>query len=196
MAKTIYEKIEEKGRLEANDILEEGKKKALAYVEAEINAANAKALKQKETAQSRNADLIKTETTSSEQAARQRILAVKKELIHKAFVAALDELKKLDDNKLKDYVINKIKNVSLKGDEVVKVNKADYSRFVKLFGEDLGKLNQQFNYNLTLSKESVDISGGFILINPSFDVDCSYEASIKALEGELETFIAGILFKE
>ena len=196
MAKTIYEKIEEKGRLEALEIIEEAKNKAALYLEQEEHDALLKQEKQLESAKVRNEDLIKTNKTSSMQIARQKTLAVKKELIHETFLKALEELKNLDDNKLKEYVINKISDTKLIGDEVVKVNQKDYSRYQKLFGESLDEINKKFNYHLSLSKECVDISGGFIIINPSFDIDYSFDATIKMLEDELETFVAGILFKE
>ena len=48
---------------------------------------------------------------------------------------------------------------------------------------------------ITLSNDSVDIVGGFIIACEYFDIDNSYEVILNNLSEELETTIAEMLFK-
>ena len=198
MSETIYEKIEEKGRQEADQIILDAKKRAQEITDEIIHDAN---LKKEETikhATRKKDDELKTYKTTFNQAKRQEILRVKKELIHEEFNKLLNTCLKFSDEELIKYVYSHIKSSGCKKDDLIKVNASDLERYNRLFSNkqnDLEKLNKKLNMNLTLSSEAVNSKGGFIIENKLFDIDCSFEEQITELEEALEKEIAVMLFR-
>lgn len=198
MSETIYQKIEEKGRQEAEEIILDAKRRAQELTDEIISEASLKKEEIIKKATRKKNDELKTYKTTYNQAAKQEILRVKKELIHKEFVKLLDACLKFTDEELKHYVISRIKSSSCKKDDFIKVNASDLERYNRLFSNkpnDLEKLNKELKMNLTLSKEPANIKGGFIIENSLFDIDNSYEEQINELEETLEKEIATMLFR-
>lgn len=203
--KSIYDKIIDKGSQEALEILNQGKQKAEALYNELISEANKEANRILNKNNEQNKNKIKTFKSEIERLNKKEILFKKKELINELFLLTLSRLKALDDEKLINYVINHLKKENLTGNEIIKVNKNDYSKYLSLFSTEkpgdlvnLDKLNQMLgkNINLKLSKEAVDIEGGFILVSDKYDINLSFESILKAFLLNNETEIANILFKE
>ena len=89
---SIYEKIEESGRLEAEKILTEGTKKAQELHDSIISEMMIRIDELKKNAKIKNDDAFKSQITSSEQTAKQTLLAHKKNLIHSLFLDVLNKL--------------------------------------------------------------------------------------------------------
>ncbi len=196
---SIYQKIEAKGKEEAQKILNEGKEQAKALqkgIDASFLAEYEKAI---EDAKRANAEFLKTKITQIEQAAKQESLTAKKAFIEKVIQGAHEQMKKMSDNDLKALVIKTIKGDAIEGNETVQVSKSDYSKYQKLFatqGDKLDVLNKELGkgYDLKLSKEPADIDGGFILVGKTYDIDHSYVAMLEDLKEENEAELAKILF--
>lgn len=203
--KSIYDKIIEKGSLDASEIIKLGTEKAIVMKESIINEAKADANKLIHHNNKINQDKIKAMTTNFERLAKKEILFKKKELIDEVFNLALNRLKELNDSKFVEFVKKYILAESLKGDEVIKVNKADYGKYLSLFSSEkpaslvtLDKLNKELGpkYNLKLSNISVNIDGGFIIVNDKFDIDLSFNCILNLIKEKQETQIANILYNE
>lgn len=200
---SIYEKIEEKGRLETEAIKKIGKQKRDEARKRIIDETSDICKQLQKEATNKCNDLLKTSITQFSQQAKQEVLILKKQLINQAFLETLEKLDNISDDDLKHVVIKLLNQDDISGNEVLFVNKKDYDRYKKLFSknnDDLGLLNEQLsnkvnNAHLTLSKESVDIKGGFILKGTAFDIDNSFETVLKELEERLEANIATILFE-
>lgn len=199
---SIYEKIENKGAVDAKEISRIGQVRAEALKESIINAANDEASKLLAKSFEKNQDRIKTKTTEIEQIAKQKTLFKKKEIIDLIFEETHQKLLNISDDELFKLVSKLIKAENLVGDEVIKVSKADYSRYLKLFSSQkaadevaLDKLNVN-NYQLKLSNQPVDINGGFIIIGTNFDIDLSYKSILQVIKENNETVIANMLFNE
>lgn len=199
---SIYEKIENKGAVDAKEISRIGQVRAEALKESIINAANDEASKLLAKSFEKNQDRIKTKTTEIEQIAKQKTLFKKKEIIDLIFEETHQKLLNISDDELFKLVLKLIKAENLVGDEVIKVSKADYPRYLKLFSSQkaadevvLDKLNVN-NYQLKLSNQPVDINGGFIIIGTNFDIDLSYKSILQVIKENNETVIANMLFNE
>ena len=196
---SIYEKIEKQGALEAKEIYQNGVNKALEYEEKVLTETKQEIDKVLKKHLERNADRVKTKVTEIEQKAKQRSLSKKKALIVDAFNIALQKLKALDDKTFSEFVINLIKKDSLSSEDLIMVNKHDYSRYIKLFSTGkmangqyiLDKLN-----NLKLANEHAQIEGGFIVIGKKFDINHSFETILNSLQEQDEATIAKMLFAE
>ena len=85
------------------------------------------------------------------------------------------------------------------------MNKTDYSRYLSVFSTEkpsdlvtLDKLNKELGsgYNLKLSKQPVEINGGFILESENYDIDLSFVSVLNIIKESNETELANILFNE
>ena len=203
--KSIYDKIIDKGSLDASEILKLGKEKIEIMKDNIISEAKKEANKLIEHNSKQNQEKIKTKTTNLERLTKKEILFKKKELIDKIIDQALIKLKSLNDKQFIELVKKYILAETLTGNEVIKVNKADYGKYLSLFSSDkpkdlvvLDKLNKELgaNYNLKLSNSSVNIDGGFIVVSENFDIDLSFNSILNIIKEKQETQIANILYNE
>lgn len=202
---SIYQKIEEKGSLDAANILKTGDAKAQALHDEILAVATKEIAVMLEKAKQKGRDLVKMKITEQEQATKQRTLAMKKSLIDEVFEQILKSLTTLKDEALGKLVISFINQENIVGDEIIFVSKNDYEHYLTMFASTptksplvlLDKLNQKLNNpkaKLQLSSQSVNIQGGLILSGKAFDIDLSFETKIKMLKETYETKIAEILF--
>ncbi|MGD9605512.1 MAG: V-type ATP synthase subunit E [Bacilli bacterium] len=202
---SIYKKIEEKGSLDAANIIKSGEMKAQVLHDDILAIASKEVAQLLEKATKRGQDLVKMKLTEQEQAAKQRTLAKKKALIDEVFDRVLESLLALKDEALTNLVISFINQETIVGDEIIYVSKNDFERFQNLFASNktkadlclLDKLNNKLNNpkaHLQLSTKPVNIKGGLILSGKAFDIDLSFETKIKSFKETYETKIAEILF--
>ncbi len=200
---SIYSKIEEKGKVEAKGIVEAGAVQAEALKKSIKEGYDKEYKKIIDDATRSNADYLKTNITQIEQLAKQKALYAKKAIIDKAVASAHEKLMKISDKELSDLVVKTIAGDDIQGNETLKVSKEDYSKYLKLFASEkegdkvvLDVLNKKLGskYKLTLSKESVAIKGGFVLVGASYDVDHSFKVLLDDLKEKYESEIAELLF--
>lgn len=201
---SIYEKIENKGAVEAQKIKDAGVEQANLQRQEKLDAANRdiEILIQKTI--SSNNEKIKTKVTQFEQDAKKSTLLNKKKLIDDVFNISLSKLQELDNKDLFQFVLNLLKADELNGDEVLKVSKTDYDKYMKVFSTskkadkeiELDLLNSSLgkNHQLKLSNEPVEINGGFVVIGKSFDINHSYVAILNQVREANEPQIAKLLF--
>ncbi len=199
---SVYNKIIEKAMQEASEIKENGNQKAQMLIDQTLKETEEKINQMLEEAKAKNADLIKTKNAEFDQAVKQQVLANQKRIIKETFEKALEKLTNMKDEELNNYVISHLQKAQLNNDVTIKVNKNDYLKYQTLFSTNhdtnLDILTKELNLNnvtITLSNDSVDIVGGFIIACEYFDIDNSYEVILNNLSEELETTIAEMLFK-
>ena len=133
---SIYSRIEEKGKQEAQEILQAGAVKA-AELEASILEGFEKEYKKiiDESTRS-NADYLKTEVTKVEQIAKQKALQEKRKIIDSVIQKVHDKLLEISDEQLVEWVVKTISSDSIDGDEIIKVSSKEYSKYLKLFSTE------------------------------------------------------------
>lgn len=196
----LYEKIISLGEQEAKAIIEAGRAKANDYFESKVSEAKADIEKLTTKYMDKNEDRKKTKLTQIEQAAKQRSLALKKELINDVFKEAKDKLIKMDDQKLVAFVLKIVRNENLKGNEYLMVSKNDYNRYYKLFSS--GKVEGGYAIldklglpkPMKLSQNPANIEGGFIIVGSEYDSNYSFETILESIHEANETQIATMLF--
>ena len=205
MAKTIYDKIIDKGKEDAKVILADGLKKLeqlkLEQIEEAKNKQKDELKKQEALNQSKKqAALInaRREAKKSEIKLKQALL---KETVEEA-VAKLDNLKQ---NELFDFVLKLVKEDDLSGKEIIYVNKKDYSKYLATFSSkkegdlvELDKLNNALGkkFELRLSNKPKDLDGGFYIVSEKYDINHSYSALVDNFLAKLEADLNKILFSE
>ncbi|MDY6825899.1 MAG: V-type ATP synthase subunit E family protein [Bacillota bacterium] len=128
--------------------------------------------------------------------ARKEILSSKQELISEAFDQALNKLEDLDDETYLDVIGNMLLEQVETGSEKVSCSARDMKRIPAAFWQEINdKLAQHGKQGrLTLSEETRDIRGGFILLSGGVELNCSFEALLEMQREDLEPEVAAILF--
>jgi V/A-type H+-transporting ATPase subunit E len=199
---SIYEKIENKGALDAKKITEAGQTQAEKQMQDAILEANREIENLKEKHLKQNNEKIKTKSTQIEQLAKQRTLFEKKKLIEEVFTRSLEKLQTMNDAQLEKLLKGLLANDALDGNEFISVSKDDKNKYLKLFSSkkdnDLDLLNKSLGpkYNLKLAEVSADINGGFIVIGKDYDINHSYQAILDEIKETNEAEIAKALFSK
>lgn len=128
--------------------------------------------------------------------ARKEILAEKQGLIREAFDRAMRAARDLPDDQYVSMIMRLILNVVGGGEGEMLLSPADHER---LGGQILSRLNEELERagrkgRLTLSEETRDITGGFILREEEVEINNSLEAQMSSRREELEPRVVEILF--
>ncbi len=184
----IIEHIRQDAQISANTIMKQGDddvKELLA--EAEANLENEK-LKLEEKKKNDVEQVLSRGQSAAKLMQRKMLLEAKQQVIGEMIEAAKDSLYQMPDT---DYfeVIYKVveKNALNKAGEIV-FSKRDLERVPAGFAE---KLKTQ---GLTISKESKEIDGGFLLLYGDVEENCSFDAMFMAAKETLQDEVRDLLF--
>ena len=196
---SVYDKIIALGKEDAVKILEEGKNKKDNITEQIMAETKEKIEQMISDAKARNEDLVKTKLAELEQNKKQEVLSSQKKIIKETFNVVLNKLCEMNDNDLTKFVVSYLNKSNLKEDVTIKVSKSEYDKYINLFSisknNNLDVLSKSFGYNVVLSKDTLNIKGGFIIEGSYFDIDNSYEVILEDLSNNLETKVAEMLFR-
>ena len=129
---------------------------------------------------------------------RKNMLKVRQECIDETFEVALQKLSDMPVDKYKLFMESIILETVKNEDGVIVFNERDKKRL----GEDfISGLNQKLKAKglsavLSLAKDSLDTSGGFILRYGEMEVNCTLEIILDMQRPNMETEVAKILFNE
>ncbi len=173
--------------------------KILAEAQAKADAIAADYAKQVEAlaveAQTKATDAAKQReerlASMGDLAARKELLAVKQEMLDKAFQRALEMLCDMSDKEYTE-LLTKLVLQCAKGHEQLIFSQKDRTRVGKAVAtaanEALG------DGKLTLSEQTRPIRGGFILSDGDVEVNCAFETLVRLMRGEISGEVAGVLF--
>lgn len=129
---------------------------------------------------------------------RKALLEEKQNAIDAAFHEAMDSLLKMDHNKYRKMLTEMIIANVVTGEEEIILSKRDKGRlgdnFVKEINRQLSKQNKKGN--LTISKDTYEILGGFVLRRGSVELNSSFESLFKSSRDDLESEVSKALFIE
>ena len=193
MSTSVYDKIIEKAKLDASKIIADGTEKV-----KELDLLTKEEVEKEKSAALQDASLKDEERVlvykaSLEQSFNQQRLAHQKELLQKVINQTKQELMNLSDNELIAFVKNHIRKANIEK-AIIKVNEKDYDRYVKLFSSNNNQMLDTLG-DVSLAKDSVDISGGFIIENEYFDIDNSFEVILDEIKDKYESALAKMLFE-
>lgn len=124
---------------------------------------------------------------------RKGVLAVKQEVIDKAFDLALTKLRSLPQEEYTALLADLVIQAGAVGTEKLIFSQTDRARVGKAVvmaaNEKLGQAG-----GLTLAEETRPIGPGFILSAGAVEVNCTFEALIRLQRGALAGEVAGVLF--
>ena len=183
---------------------EERKEKILA--EANEKKANILSKKKKE-AEKLEAEMIEKATREAETrkerviagaelSARNKKLEAKQAIITDVFNMSIESLCNLKEDDYKSFIKNTILSLNIDGDEKLilndKVKNIVDNSFLAEINEALVKNNKLGK--LTVSNETANYKGGFILEKNGIEINNTFEALVTSLREELEFEVAKELF--
>lgn len=178
------EKIAQASLKEAESTREEIINSAIKEAETIKRNAEEKALKDAESLKSRK-------VSAAELQSRKMVLGAKQDAIKKSYKAAINKLKSMPEDEYINFMLNAIIKVPYSG--AIILNKKDREKI----GEKLVEaLNEKTKSNkFSLSDETVDASGGFVLRSGAIEINNTFETILDAIKDELTNDIANALFK-
>ena len=205
MAKTIYDKIIDKGKEDAKVILADDLKKLEQLKLEKIEEAKNKQKEELKKQEALNQSKKQAALINARREAKKSEIKLKQALLKETVKEAVAKLDNLKQNELFDFVLKLVKEDDLSGKEVIYVNKKDYSKYLATFSSkkedelvELDKLNNALGkkFELKLSKKPKDLDGGFYIVSEKYDINHSYSALVDNLLAKLEADLNKILFSE
>jgi len=194
----ILERIEQDAQNEADKIKSRASANAdeiIKKAEAEAEELKAQALEDaKDEAEQRKERIIATARLDL----RKELLAEKQNAIDIAFREAIESLVNMDDGKYREIMQDMILPNVQTGEEEIVLSDRDKTRLGESF---LKEINKQLSKsggkgNLTISPDSYNILGGFVLRRGKIELNSSFESLFKSSRYDLETEVSKILFPE
>ncbi|MFA7050818.1 MAG: V-type ATP synthase subunit E [Bacilli bacterium] len=205
MAKTIYDKIIDKGKEEAKVILADGLKKLEQLKLEQIEEAKNKQKDELKKQEALNQSKKQAALINARREAKKEEIKLKQALLKETVSDAVAKLDNLKQNELFDFVLKLVKEDDLSGKEIIYVNKKDYSKYLATLSSkkegdlvELDKLNNALGkkFELRLSNKPKDLDGGFYIVSEKYDINHSYSALVDNLLAKLEADLNKILFSE
>ena len=127
---------------------------------------------------------------------KKNVLSVKQEMVSAAFLKALKMMAELSEDKYVKFFGELAGNASRNGMEEVVFNKTDsLGRGKKVVKSANGHLNAKgIQGRLTVSADTRNIVGGFILIDGDIQVNCAAETLAESVRNKLATQVAEVMF--
>lgn len=123
------------------------------------------------------------------------ILKAKQEIISEVINNAKNSLLKLPDKEYFDVIIKMVQKQALTGAGYIMFSETDYKRLPSQFNEALKNcLSGKAGASLTLTDETVNINGGFILVYGDVEINCSFDALFAAAKENLQDKVSEVLF--
>ena len=195
----IIERIEQDARNQAEEI----KKNALAVSDKIIEEAKAQAKQVKAQAleeAKKEAGIHKQRLISTANLdLRKDILSEKQKAIDSAFQEAIDTLLKMRDDEYQKTMIKMILPNVAAGNEEIVLSERDKIRLGRGF---LDKINNEVirtggkRGRLTISKDTYNILGGFVLRRGNIELNNSFESLFNSVREDLESEVSKILFPQ
>jgi len=190
-----------------NKILEDAKSKALAIEEqAKLEAKEILADASK-TAEAKSAQILKRAENDSAEVyrrlisiggleGRKEILRAKQEVVDNAFRLAMEKIISLPDAQYQELLETMIADAASNSTGEILISERDSSRINSNFADNINKQLKSAGKTgtLTLSKDRINASGGFVLRYGDMEVNSTLEILFETLRSQLESEVVKTLF--
>ncbi len=129
---------------------------------------------------------------------RKRILDEKQRAIDVVFRGAIEKLCNLEEDEYRALMKRMLLSGVQTGEEEVILAQRDKTKLTSSFIDELNEelRNNEKKGNLTISEETREISGGFILRGGDIELNSTFESLLESSRDELESEVGQLLFKE
>lgn len=184
----IISHIEAEGINETQAIMKAANEQAQEITGAAVDEGKKTASEIMADAIKKEKQIIDSAKNSARQLEKQQALQAKQAAIAKVIECAKEKLYNLSDEKYLEIVEKMLKTYAHKNE----------SGLIAFNEKDKGRIDEKVysSYGLSLSENSANIDGGFVLIYGGIEENCSFEAIIDSKKEELSDKIASLLFAD
>ena len=193
LEKILYQ-IEEEAKSSADKIVEEANAKAAAVLaEADTTCQEMQAAAEAKAAASAE-DILKKSRSAAAMQRKKDLLTAKQQVIGSVIDKAQQSLYSLDDKAYFALIEKMLDKFALGESGEVRFNAKDQKRLPDGFDKKIQAVAAAKGGALTVSKESCDIDGGFILVYGGIEENCSFAAMFAAEKESLQDKVHTLLF--
>ncbi|MBS4030318.1 MAG: hypothetical protein KGZ63_02705 [Clostridiales bacterium] len=195
-ANKLIEKILAEANSQAETVLAEAEQRAAEISAKGVKEAEAKKKSLLDNAKVQGEERKRRAHTIAELDARKAILAAKEQMIEDTFAQAIGRLQKVDKKAYEDMIYPMLLVAVETGTEEIIVAADDQERYTPELLEKANKalIAQGKQGKLTLSAETREVKGGFILRSGDMEINSSFDAILRMQRDRLEPDVAAILF--
>lgn len=186
----IKTKIEADARNEAEGILGQFRAQADEILVTARRESEMLDKKLQERISHEEGEVRKRKTIVADLEVRKLMLGAKRELVDLVYEKAMAILSSLPRDRYAGFMTALLGSSEVSGDEEVFLCKGE-----KVLDQKwLDEVNAQRQYNLTLSQDRVQGSGGFVLRKGRIDINCTWEVLLGRVKEDLEAEVVDRLF--
>lgn len=189
----LTQRISDDARAEAEQLLQKAREEAAAitadYAKKAEQAGAETLARGKAAAAQREERLASVAAMESRKAA----LAVKQEMIDKAFELTLEKLGRLPEAEYIDLLARLAVKASVSGEEEILLSADDKERVGAAVVAGANALKE--GGKLTLSERTAPIQGGIVLKDGDVEINCAFETLIRLARHDMAGEVAGVLFQ-
>lgn len=182
-AHTCAEKILEDTRKEADEILAEAKKRA----EAECSRIS-------QNAEEEVKNLAERSESSCALQRRKALLEAKQEIISEVLEKAYETLISADETTYFGMLRKMLYKYVLPEEGEICFSKEDLEKMTPGFEEEIKGIAKEKGGALTISKETRNVKGGFVLVYGGIEENCTFKAMFHSQKDELSDKVHSLLF--
>ena len=193
LEKILYQ-IEEEAKSSADKIVEEANAKAAAVLaEADTTCQEMQAAAEAKAAASAE-DILKKSRSAAAMQRKKDLLTAKQQVIGSVIDKAQQSLYSLDDKAYFALIEKMLDKFALGESGEVRFNAKDQKRLPDGFDKKIQAVAAAKGGALTVSTETCDIDGGFILVYGGIEENCSFAAMFAAEKESLQDKVHTLLF--
>ncbi len=190
----IIKEIDNKAEIEAGQIIADAKEYCDKYMEQEREKIAEEVAEFEKKAQQERELYASKSNSGAEFSERNAVLGAKQLNINMALDKAYEKMTSLSDQEYFEMLLKILKaNVVGKPGEIL-LGKKDLDRIPAGFEAEANKIAAENGGSLTLGKEAVDISDGFILRYGMIEENCTLKSLIDTKLEQLKDVASGKLF--
>lgn len=186
----ITERISGDARKESEQILAEARSRAEEILSGYRAQAEAEGKELRERGARAAAEREERLAGTAQMEARKTILAARQEVVEAAYVRALDRLCSMPEAQYVDALAALLTEASSTGTEEAVFSAKDQ----KAGKAAVAKADAASGKKITLSRETADIRGGFLLKGKNVEVNCAFETLVRLQKTETAGAVAKLLF--
>lgn len=190
----IINQIEEEAKSSADKIVEEANAQAEAVLtEADVTCREIgeDAAKKAEAARE---DILKKSRSAASMERKKELLAAKLQVIDQIIDRAKETLYTQDDKAYFEMIVRMIEKFARPESGEIRFCGKDKKRLPAGFEQKAAAAAAKKGGSLTVSKETCEIAGGFILVYGGIEENCSFEAMFAAERESLQDKVHTLLF--
>jgi V/A-type H+-transporting ATPase subunit E len=189
----ITQRIAVDAQEEINEILRKGREEATAITERFQAQADSERTSLSERNHKAAAEREERLISMAQMEARKVTLAARQEMVEAAYGRALELLCDMPDETYVETLASLMAAASAGGHEEAVFSKKDRERVGQ---KAVALAKSKYGKSVTLSKETADIRGGFILKGRNMEVNCTFETLVRLQRAETAGAVVKTLFPE